>query len=66
MMEYSVEVKEVWTHTIKVSLPANASRKDIIAMANTKLEEGDEEGIEYSHTLDSDTWNVRNESGKYL
>ena len=66
MPKFIVDVKEVWCHSIEVDLPADASKEQILAAAQVKIEEGDEGETEYSHTLDPDTWNVRDEAGRYL
>jgi hypothetical protein len=59
MAKFSVDVKEVWCHTVEVELPAHATREEIVAAVNEKVAEGHEEEMEYSHTLDPDTWAIR-------
>jgi hypothetical protein len=59
MPKFSVDVKEVWCHTVEVELPAGATKEQILNAANDKIAEGDEGETEYSHTLDPDTWTVR-------
>ena len=66
MAKFTVDINEVWCHTIEVELPANAAKEQIIEAANQKLAEGDEGSTEYSHTLDADTWTVRDETGNHL
>lgn len=65
MPKFAVDIKEVWTHTIEVKLPDGATKEEIVEAANQKLAEGEEGTTEYSHTLDPDTWGVRNEAGNY-
>ena len=66
MAKFTVDVKEVWCHTVEVDLPANATKEQILAAANDKIEEGDDGDTECSHTLDPETWTVRNSQGKCL
>jgi hypothetical protein len=66
MAKFTVDVKEVWSHTVEVELSTDATKEQILAAANEKIEEGDDDNTEYSHTLDPDTWTVRNSQGKYL
>ena len=66
MAKFTVDVKEVWCHTVEVELPTDAIKEQIVAAANEKIEESDEGETEYSHTLDPDTWTIRNSQGKYL
>ncbi len=66
MAKFSVDVKEVWCHAVEVDLPTDATKEQILAAANEKIEEGDDGNTEYSHTLDPDTWTVRDSHGKYL
>ena len=64
--KFTVDVKEVWCHTIEVELPTDASKEQILAAANKKIAEGDEGHTEYDYTLDPDKWNVRDGDGNYL
>ena len=66
MAKFTVDVKEVWCHIVEVEVPANATKEEILAAANEQIAEGDEGNTEYSHTLDPENWNVRDEQGKYL
>ena len=66
MAKFTVDVKEVWCHAVEVDLPANATKDEILAAANEKIEEGDDGNTEYSHTLDPDTWTICDSQGKYL
>jgi hypothetical protein len=66
MPKFTVDIKEVWSHTVEVELPAGATKEQILAAAQSKIEEGDDGNTEYSHTLDNDEWTVRNEAGNYL
>lgn len=61
--KYTVEVKELWCHTIEVELPAGSTWQQIIDAARKKVAEGDEGSTEYSHTFVPETWNVRDEQG---
>ena len=63
---FTVDVKEVWCHSVEVKLPADATRDEIVEAAQAKLEEGDEDKTECDYTLAPDKWNVRDEGGKYL
>ncbi len=56
-MKYIVEVKEV--HTLNVEVETS-SKEHAIEMAKSKIASGDAnmDCLEYSHTLDSDLWNV--------
>jgi hypothetical protein len=66
MAKFTVDVKEVWCHTVEVDLPADVTKEQILAAANDKIEEGDDGNTEYSHTLDTNTWTVRDSHDKYL
>jgi hypothetical protein len=66
MAKFTVDVKEVWCHTVEVDLPTNATKEQIVAAANDKSEEGDDGNTEYSHTLDPETWTIRDSHGKNL
>jgi PhoPQ-activated pathogenicity-related protein len=66
MPKFTVDVKEVWCHTVEVELPESATRQQIIDAVNDKIEEDDEGNMEYSHTLDPDQWTIRDEQGKCL
>ena len=66
MAKFTVDVKEVWCHTVEVDLATDATKEQILAAANKKIEEGDDDHTEYSHTLDPETWTIRGSQGKYL
>lgn len=66
MANYTVDIKEVWCHTVEVDLPANATKQQILDAANEKIAEGDEGSTEYDYTLDPEKWNVRDGQGNYL
>lgn len=66
MAKFTVDIKEVWSHTIEVELPANATKEQILEAAQKRLAEGDEGETEYSHTLDSDQWTVWDDQGSHL
>ena len=66
MAKFTVDVKEVWCHTVEVELPSNATKEQILAAANEKAEEGDDGHTEYSHTLDPETWTIRDSQSKHL
>lgn len=66
MAKFTVDVKEVWCHTVEVELATDATKEQILAAVNEKIAEGDEGETEYSHTLEPETWTVRNSQGKYL
>ncbi len=63
---FTVEVKEVWCHTVNVELPANATKDQILEAANKKIEAGDDGSTEYDYTLDPENWTVRDADGNYL
>jgi hypothetical protein len=65
LAKFTVGVKEVWEHTLTVELPANATKEQILEAANQLIAEGDEGTTEYSHTLDTDQWTVRDKDGNY-
>jgi hypothetical protein len=66
MAKFTVDVKEVWCHTVEVDLSTDATKEQILAAVNEKIEEGDDGNTEYSHTLDPDTWTIREPQGKHL
>ena len=59
MAKFTVDVKEVWCHTVEVELPSKATKEEILAAANKQIEESDDGETEYSHTLEPDTWTIR-------
>ena len=63
---FTVDVKEVWCHTIEIEVPAGSSREDILAAAQRRLSDGEEGTTEYDSTLPPATWNVRDNQGKYF
>jgi hypothetical protein len=66
-MVFWVQVKEVWDHTVKVDMPADATRQQIEEEVNRKIEAGAcWEVTEYNHTLDPDYWTIRDDGGNYL
>lgn len=56
---FTVDVKEVWDHSVTVHLPADATRQQIVDAANEAIEESGDGDTEYSHTLDPDQWTIR-------
>ena len=66
LKDFHVEVKEVWSRTIRLKLPANATRDQVLAAVNKKIENEGEGTTEYSHTLDQDMWTVRDDYGNYM
>ena len=66
-MKYCVEIAEVHYSRLEVELPEGTPRAEIVVAANKKLEEdGTDEYLEYSHTLDDDVWKVRTEAGDFV
>ena len=65
MAIFSVDVQEVWSHTVEVELSADSTKDQILEAANQKIAEGDEGQTEYSHTLEPENWTVRNAEGNY-
>jgi hypothetical protein len=63
-----VDIMEVWTHTVRVKLPANASRKRILTAAKkVAAQERDCWNNDYHHTVeDDDTWVIRNRNRKII
>ncbi len=66
MAKFTVDVKEVWCHTVEVDLPTNATKEEILAAVSEKIAEGDDGNTEYDYTLDPENWTVRDSDGKYL
>lgn len=68
MVKYTVEVREVWVRTFTIeSDPASTNAAGLRDRANAMIEAGDEDqGFEYSRTLDPDQWIVRDEQGNFL
>ena len=65
-MRFTVDVQEVWTRSVAVNLPETATAEQIREQANRQVQELDEGATEYSHTLDSENWTVRDSNGRYL
>jgi hypothetical protein len=42
MPKFTVDVKEVWSHTVEVELPAGATKEQILEAAKQRLAEGDD------------------------
>ena len=40
MAKFTVDVKEVWCHTVEVELPTDATKEEILAAVNEKIAEG--------------------------
>ena len=56
MTKFNVIVKEVHTRTITVKAD---SKEEAIEKANNIIEEGEDDiNLEYSHTLDTDEWDI--------
>lgn len=68
MRKITVDVKEVWDHSITFDAPDGATREELLKMAHKVLEEGteEEENTEYNRTLDDDEWTVRTEGGDFI
>jgi len=66
LQDVEVIVREVWTCTVCVRVPVNATREQIIARAKAKLEDKGQIPSRFSHTLDSDTWAVRDGDGNII
>lgn len=56
MPRYLIGVKEV--HVVKIETPDLENEEAAKEYANQQIEEGLEEEVEYSHTLDPDEWSV--------
>jgi hypothetical protein len=56
-----VDVKEVWSHTVRVEVPDDATKEDILEAANqvVEFEANDPTITEYDWTLDPNMWTVR-------
>lgn len=63
-MKYIIEVKEVHYRIVEVNLPEDATRERIVEEANKETDVYLD--LEYSHTLDENIWNVRDENGNYI
>lgn len=62
----TVDMKEVYAATVEVEVPDGAGRSAIVDAAKQKFEAEGASNTEYSHTLDDDTWTVRDDKGNYL
>lgn len=76
-MKYTVEVAEIWKRTFVVELPDGEAEKAVVggdslgarirAKANEMISAGDDDqGFEYSDTLEPEKWNVRTEEGDFV
>lgn len=76
-MKYVVEVAEIWKRTFTVEMPESEAEKALVggeslatrirARANEMSGAGEEdEGFEYSDTLEPDKWTVRTEDGDFV
>ena len=72
MAKFYVEVAEVWKRTFEIEIPDETPRPNTTAellreKANEKSEAGDDDqGFEYSHTLELEHWTVRAENGDFV
>lgn len=67
MKKFIVELKEVHSVPVEVECPDGATKEEILEAAARHFDEYGFDEIEYSHTLDRDTWTVRDaETGKHL
>ncbi len=77
MPKYTVEVSEIWKRTFVVEMPAGTELLALVggeslgnrirAKANEMSGEGaDDQGFEYSDTLEPDKWIVRTEEGDFV
>lgn len=57
MPEFTVYVREVWVQAVEIEAP---TKTDAIEMVEAGEGESND-NFEYSHTLDSDTWEVEQE-----
>lgn len=65
-MKVTVEIKEVHSSIREIEVPNNATDTEIRALAAEDAGEADELNIEYSHTLDPETWTIRKQDGNYV
>ena len=67
-MKYSIGISEVHRTFIEIELPEGATRDQITKAAQKWFEENgsDDSYLEYSHTLEPDTWSVCDEKGNFL
>lgn len=64
MPKYTVEIKEVHNSIFHIDGPEGMTRLELEEAAATVMELGPSElELEYSHTLDPDTWTIRTEGG---
>lgn len=63
MKTVAVQIPEVHIVQIEVKVPDNATRDEIIGMANKKFNDEGFDDSEYSHTLEEDEWIVSDEKG---
>ena len=67
-MRYDVDVKEIWTRTIFVESDKRLTRHQIIDKALKIIEEGVEieDHFEYSTTMDTEVWTIRDKEGNFI
>lgn len=77
MPKYTVEVAEIWKRTFVVEMPEGEVEKALVGgeslasrirdKANEMSGAGaEDEGFEYSDTLEPDQWTVRTEDGDFI
>ncbi len=77
MPKYTVEIAEIWKRTFTVEMPESEAEKALVggeslatrirARANEMSGAGvEDEGFEYSDTLEPNEWTVRTEDGDYV
>lgn len=65
-MKVIVEIKEVHCSTVVLYVASNATREEITQAAQDKAGDASSLALEYSHTLDQENWNVRDDQGRYF
>lgn len=77
MPKYIVEIAEIWKRTFTVEMPESEVAKalvggdSLVTRIQAKANEmsgagGEDEGFEYSDTLEPDKWTVRTEDGDFV
>jgi len=67
MVEFSVDIKEIYDATVVVDLPSDASRGAVLQAAKSKFEEEGSVHTAYNRTMPESDWTIRNmDNGKYL
>lgn len=65
-MKIFVDIKEIWSATVTVEVPENATRDEMLEAATTAFEENGTDTSEYDRTMERDHWTVRKENGDYV